>query len=122
VSSVIERRFTSKELQNNTKTSPLPGRPAPKEWLPDVTRLEREYFERQPNVADPSQLVSFGMRGHRGSPLNGTFTEVHIIALAQAICNYRRRQTLGPLLPSYRRSYRLRDSTRNSSRLQLLAL
>ncbi|MGD1024828.1 MAG: phosphoglucomutase (alpha-D-glucose-1,6-bisphosphate-dependent) [Candidatus Sulfotelmatobacter sp.] len=78
--------------------SPLAGKPAPKELLVDVAHLEKEYFERRPDVQDPTQLVSFGTSGHRGSPLNGTFTEAHILAITQAICDYRRRQgTDGPL-------------------------
>ena len=70
--------------------SPLAGRPAPKELLVDVTRLQHEYFARRPNPDDPSQLVSFGTSGHRGSPLRGSFTETHILAITQAICDYRR--------------------------------
>jgi phosphoglucomutase len=78
--------------------SPLAGRPAPKEMLVDVSRLEREYFERKPDTDDPNQMVSFGTSGHRGSPLNGTFTEAHILAITQAICEYRKSQgTDGPL-------------------------
>ena len=78
--------------------SPLAGKPAPKEMLIDPARLEREYFERQPDLDDPSQLVSFGTSGHRGSPLRGSFTEAHILAITQAICDYRRAQgTDGPL-------------------------
>ena len=78
--------------------SPLAGRPAPKEMLVDVARLDREYFERRPDLSDPNQLVIFGTSGHRGSPLRGTFTEAHILAITQAICDYRRGQgTDGPL-------------------------
>jgi len=78
--------------------SPLAGKPAPKELLVDVARLEREYFERRPDMSDPNQQVSFGTSGHRGSPLHGTFTEAHILAITQAICDYRRGQgTDGPL-------------------------
>jgi len=78
--------------------SPLAGKPAPKEMLIDVARLEKEYFERHPDLHDPNQLVSFGTSGHRGSPLHGTFTESHILAITQAICDYRRAQgTDGPL-------------------------
>ena len=68
-----------------TSISPLAGRPAPKEMLVDVARLEREYFERRPDVGDPNQMVSFGTSGHRGSPLRGSFTEAHILAITQAI-------------------------------------
>src|ERR1700693_1625084 len=80
------------------KISPLAGKPAPKDMLIDVARLEKEYFERHPDRHDPNQLVSFGTSGHRGSPLHGTFTEAHILAITQAICDYRRTQgTGGPL-------------------------
>ena len=78
--------------------SPLAGKPAPKEMLVDLTRLEREYYARRPDLSDPNQLVSFGTSGHRGSSLNGTFTETHILAITQAICDYRRGKGIsGPL-------------------------
>jgi phosphoglucomutase len=77
------------------RLSPLAGRPAPKELLIDVARLEREYFERAPDMADPAQLVAFGTSGHRGSSLRGSFTEAHILAITQAICDYRRGQGIG---------------------------
>lgn len=78
--------------------SPLAGKPAPKEMLVDLARLEREYYERRPDVADTNQLVSFGTSGHRGSSLRGSFNEAHILAITQAICDYRRGQgTDGPL-------------------------
>ena len=78
--------------------SPLAGKPAPKEMLIDPVRLEREYFERRPDLDDPNQLVSFGTSGHRGSPLHGSFTETHIFAITQAICDYRKAHgTSGPL-------------------------
>ncbi len=78
--------------------SPLAGRPAPREMLIDVGQLEREYFERRPDLGDSNQMVSFGTSGHRGSPLHGTFTEAHILAITQAICDYRRSSgTDGPL-------------------------
>jgi phosphoglucomutase len=78
--------------------SPLAGKPAPKELLVDLARLEREYFERWPDMSDPNQWVTFGTSGHRGSSLRGTFTEAHILAITQAICDYRRGQgTDGPL-------------------------
>ena len=78
--------------------SPLAGKPAPKEMLIDVAKLERDYFERRPDVNDPNQLVSFGTSGHRGSPFQSTFTEAHILAITQAICEYRRGNKIdGPL-------------------------
>ena len=78
--------------------SPLAGKPAPKELLIDVERLQRDYYERKPDVADRNQLVSFGTSGHRGSALHGTFNEAHILAITQAICEYRKGQKIdGPL-------------------------
>ena len=78
--------------------SPLAGQPAPKDLLVDLARLEREYYTCWPDVEDPTQRVSFGTSGHRGSPLHSSFTEAHILAITQAICDYRRRQgTDGPL-------------------------
>jgi phosphoglucomutase len=78
--------------------SPLAGKPAPKEMLVDPASLEREYFARRPDLGDPDQLVSFGTSGHRGSPLRGSFTEAHILAITQAICDYRTAQvTDGPI-------------------------
>jgi phosphoglucomutase len=78
--------------------SPLAGKPATKDMIIDVGKLVRDYVERRPDVNDPNQLVSFGTSGHRGSPFEGTFTEAHILAITQAICEYRRAQGIdGPL-------------------------
>ena len=78
--------------------SPLAGKPAPSELLLDLGRLERAYYEHRPDLDDPNQWVSFGTSGHRGSPLIGSFTEAHILAITQAICEYRHRQGIdGPL-------------------------
>jgi len=93
----------SHTLEKETATkgpalSPLAGKPAPKELLVDLSRLEREYFERKPDVSDRTQLVAFGTSGHRGSSLHGAFNEAHILAITQAICDYRRGQGIdGPL-------------------------
>ena len=77
---------------------PLAGKPAPVEILIDIAALENAYYERQPNVDDPQQLVSFGTSGHRGSPLDGTLNEAHILAITQAICEYRAsKKVSGPL-------------------------
>jgi phosphoglucomutase len=95
--STLETKSKTGEV-NGMTISPLAGKPAPKQMLIDVARLEKEYFERRPDLGDPNQLVSFGTNGHRGSPLHGTFTEAHILAITQAICDYRREQgTDGPL-------------------------
>ena len=86
------------ELNRKRAISALAGKLAPKEMLVDVALFEREYFERRLDTADPNQLVTFGTSGHRGSPLDGTFTEAHILAITQAICDYRRSHGVdGPL-------------------------
>jgi phosphoglucomutase len=78
--------------------SPLAGKPAPRSILVDLARLEREYYERRPDLDDPAQRISFGTSGHRGSSLRGSFNEAHILATTQAICDYRRAHgTNGPL-------------------------
>jgi phosphoglucomutase len=78
---------------------PLAGKPAPADKLIDVAKLERDYHERRPDVSKPTQLVSFGTSGHRGTALNGTFTEAHILAITQAVCDYRRAHGVsGPLV------------------------
>ena len=76
---------------------PLAGKPAPRELLVDLQLLRRRYFEK-PDPADPQQRVSFGTSGHRGSSLRGSFNEAHILAVTQAVCEYRKAQgTTGPL-------------------------
>src|SRR5262245_63554126 len=78
--------------------SPLAGKPAPREMLVDIGRLDREYYARKPDIDDPTQRVAFGTSGHRGSPFSGSFTEAHILAITQAICDYRASQGVdGPL-------------------------
>ena len=78
--------------------SPLAGKPAPQEKLVDLAALEAAYYQQRPDPNDPSQRVSFGTSDHRGSSLHGSFTESHILAMTQAICDYRRLQgTDGPL-------------------------
>ena len=69
--------------------SPLAGKPAPANILIDVDNLQRDYFDRTPDMSNPAQQVSFGTSGHRGTSLNGSFTEAHILAITQAICEYR---------------------------------
>ncbi len=80
------------------KIHPLAGQPAPADLLIDLSQLDRAYYERRPDLSDPNQLVSFGTSGHRGTPLNGSFTEAHILAITQAICDYRAKQGIdGPI-------------------------
>jgi phosphoglucomutase len=77
---------------------PLAGKPAPADVLIDVARLEREFLDRTPDTSNPQQLVRFGTSGHRGTPLDGSLTAAHIIAITQAICEYRHGQGIdGPL-------------------------
>jgi phosphoglucomutase len=86
------------DRKRDETVSPMAGKPASQEMLVDLTRLDREYFERLPDVEDRNQLVSFGTSGHRGSSLRASFNETHILAVTQAICDYRRGQgTDGPL-------------------------
>jgi phosphoglucomutase len=79
-------------------THPLAGKPAPPDLLIDPAALERAYHEGRPDVSDPLQRVSFGTSGHRGTPLDGSFTEAHVLAMTQAICEFRRSRGIdGPL-------------------------
>ena len=87
------------EAKVQSRISPLAGKPAPKDMLVNLDELNRQYLERRPDMSDPTQLVAFGTSGHRGTPFKGTFTESHILATTQAICEYRRMQGIdGPLL------------------------
>jgi phosphoglucomutase len=78
--------------------SPLAGRRVPSDALIDVAQVIGDYYDRVPDVADPAQRVSFGTSGHRGSSLRSAFNERHILAITQAICEYRQAQGIdGPL-------------------------
>ena len=97
MSSALEKKQTATEL-SGSRISPLAGKPAPREMLVDLARLEKEYFDRKPDLEDANQFVLFGTSGHRGTSLNGTFTEAHVLAITQAICDYRKAQGItGPL-------------------------
>ncbi len=77
---------------------PLAGKPAPVDRLVDVVELGREYFERRIDPSDPKQRVRFGTSGHRGSSLNGAFNEAHVLAMTQAVIDYRKSHGItGPL-------------------------
>jgi phosphoglucomutase len=78
--------------------SPLAGKPAPKSMLIDVDRLIAQFFECIPDPSNPREQVSFGTSGHRGTPDDGTFTRSHILAITQAIVEYRRTKGIdGPV-------------------------
>ena len=97
MSSALEKKQPATEL-SGCRISPLAGKPAPREMLVDLARLEKEYFDRRPDLEDANQLVAFGTSGHRGTSLNGTFTEAHVLAITHAICDYREMQGItGPL-------------------------
>lgn len=77
---------------------PLAGKPAPLELLINVPRLITAYFSQQPDPTNPDQQVAFGTSGHRGTSLKHSFNEAHILAISQAICDYRRPEAIdGPL-------------------------
>jgi phosphoglucomutase len=101
MSSALEKSQVATQLSGSlteTRISPLAGKPAPREMLVDLARLEKEYFDRKPDLEDANQFVVFGTSGHRGTSINGTFTEAHVLAITQAICDYRKAQGItGPL-------------------------
>jgi len=77
---------------------PLAGQIAPADMLANIPRLVSAYYNRKPDVDDPAQQVAFGTSGHRGSSLKSSFNEAHILAISQAICEYRAGQNItGPL-------------------------
>jgi phosphoglucomutase len=75
--------------------SPLAGKPATLAMLVDVAKLITAYYIEVPDYSVPEQRVAFGTSGHRGSALGGTFNEWHVLAISQAICDYRKRQGIG---------------------------
>src|SRR6266446_5002621 len=80
------------------KINPLAGKPADPSMLVNVPRLVTAYFAGKPDPAVPAQRVAFGTSGHRGSAFNNAFNEAHILAISQAVCDYRRRAGIdGPL-------------------------
>ncbi len=77
---------------------PLAGKPAPHASLADISALRDAYLSCTPDISDTTQRVSFGTSGHRGSSLRSTFNEAHVLAISQAICEYRSsRGVSGPL-------------------------
>jgi phosphoglucomutase len=77
---------------------PLAGQPVPSQLIIDLKKLEQTYYSSKPDAANPMQLVSFGTSGHRGTSTNATFTETHVLAITQAICEYRKSKSIsGPL-------------------------
>ena len=94
----MPRALERQSVAEGPAISPLAGKPAPNELLIDPERLQRDYYERKPDVTDRNQLVAFRTSGHRGSALRATFNEAHILAITQAICEYRKVHGIdGPL-------------------------
>ena len=82
----------------STKVNPLAGQPAPAASLVDVPRLITAYYSERPDPGIAAQRVAFGTSGHRGSSFDVGFNEYHVLAISQAICEYRRQQNInGPL-------------------------
>jgi phosphoglucomutase len=80
------------------KVSPLAGKPAPESILANIPRLMTDYYALEPDPAVAAQRVAFGTSGHRGTSLECSFNEEHILAITQAICLYRRENGIdGPL-------------------------
>jgi phosphoglucomutase len=80
------------------RISPLAGKPAPESILANIPRLVTSYFALEPNVSIAAQKVSFGTSGHRGTSIDCSFNEEHILAITQAICLYRQEKGIdGPL-------------------------
>ena len=80
------------------KISPLAGKPAQPSMLVNVPRLITAYYSNTPDAAVPAQRVAFGTSGHRGSAFENSFNEWHVLAITQAICQYRKQQGIdGPL-------------------------
>jgi phosphoglucomutase len=86
----------------NPKINPLAGQPAPAASLTDIPRLVTAYYTERPDPAIAAQRVAFGTSGHRGSSFDSSFNEYHVLAISQAICEYRRGQNIdGPLFIGY---------------------
>ena len=80
------------------KIHPLAGKPAPQQILENIPRLVAAYYTNKPDTREINQKISFGTSGHRGSSVNYAFNENHILAISQAICDYRKLQNItGPL-------------------------
>lgn len=76
-------------------TNPLAGKPAQPAMLVNVPRLITAYYSDTPDPALPAQRVAFGTSGHRGSSLEASFNEWHVLAISQAVCDYRKQQGIG---------------------------
>ena len=86
----------------SSRLNPLAGKPAPAASLVDIPRLITAYYSEQPDPSVPAQRVAFGTSGHRGSSFEISFNETHVLAISQAICEYRKQQGIeGPLFMGF---------------------
>ena len=86
------------QTPKDSRVNALAGKSAPEAMLVDIPRLITAYYTIVPDAAVSAQRVAFGTSGHRGSAFKGTFNESHVLAITQAICDYRARQGIrGPL-------------------------
>src|SRR3569832_1096454 len=94
----IAGRCRASNKRSGMKTSPLAGKPAQPAMLVNVPRLVTAYYGNRPDPSVPAQRVAFGTSGHRGSAFENSFNEWHVLAISQAICDYRMQQHIdGPL-------------------------
>src|SRR6185437_12308584 len=96
----VQLAFSPKPFQGNqmSETHPLAGKTVAPSMLANIPRLVTAYFANQPDPKVAAQRVAFGTSGHRGSALNNAFNEAHILAISQALCLYRKQQSIdGPL-------------------------
>jgi phosphoglucomutase len=85
-----------------SRISPLAGKPLPHSLLVDIPRLVSAYYTVKPDVSIATQRVTFGTSGHRGVSFDGSFNEDHVLAISQAICEYRKTQGIdGPLFMGF---------------------
>src|ERR1700682_1696105 len=95
---IVRRTLTPLRKGEARNIDPLAGKPAPAAILVNVPRLVTAYYTDIPDAAIPAQRVAFGTSGHRGSAFEKSFNEWHIVAISQAICEYRKRRGInGPL-------------------------
>jgi phosphoglucomutase len=86
----------------SARLHPLAGQPAPAATLVNVPRLIAAYYNERPDPAIAAQRVAFGTSGHRGSSFEVSFNEAHVLAISQAICEYRKQQGIdGPLFMGF---------------------
>ena len=91
-------RLDSESQHVGPPVNPLAGKPAPQSLLVDIAKLLAAYVDLRPDAGIPAQRVAFGTSGHRGSAFGRSFNEWHVLAISQAICDYRKLRGIdGPL-------------------------